>query len=121
MRPTLGTELARDVARTLAEQHPELMTVEQRKSARGRAVFIDYMRNAYGQTSVAPYSVRALDKAPVATPLRWDEIGSGDLHARKYTIGNVFRRLGQISDPWAGIANYAQSLDTATAILADRT
>lgn len=113
-------EFARDVARTLAEQHPKLMTIRQRKSARGRAVFIDYLRNAYGQTAVAPYSVRALDGAPVATPLRWDEVGSGALHPRRYTIGNLFRRLGQTHDPWDGIDNCAQSLDTATAILADR-
>ncbi|MCB1074533.1 MAG: hypothetical protein KDK59_03265 [Simkania sp.] len=40
-----------------------------RKTKRGRKLFIDYLRNGYAQTSVAPYVVRSLDGAPIATPL----------------------------------------------------
>jgi bifunctional non-homologous end joining protein LigD len=110
-------EFARAVANVLHGQHPELVTTEQRRQKRGNAVFVDYLRNAYGQTAVAPYSVRALDGAPVATPVRWDEVGSAALHPRKYTIGNLFRRLGQMRDPWSDIDQCAQSLDNAEANL----
>ena len=39
------------------------VTTEQRKAKRGDRVFIDVARNAYGQTVVAPYSVRARPEA----------------------------------------------------------
>ena len=59
--------LARDMAAVLAERHRATLTVEQRKNKRRGRVYLDVMRNAYGQTSVIPYSVRALSGAPVAT------------------------------------------------------
>ncbi|MEX2498207.1 MAG: non-homologous end-joining DNA ligase [Wenzhouxiangellaceae bacterium] len=101
------------VCRKLAEEHPDLMTVEQRKNKRGERVFLDDLRNAYGQTSVAPYAVRARPGAPLATPLDWDEVNRDALDPQKYNIGNIFRRLGQIDDPWADISSHAQGLTTA--------
>lgn len=110
-------EFSRKLADVLQGRHPDLVTTEQRRHKRGAAVFVDCLRNAYGQTAVAPYSVRALAGAPVATPIRWDEVGSAALHPRKYTIGNLFRRLGQMRDPWADIDQFAQSLDSAESSL----
>jgi len=108
------------VCRTLADRHSDLMTVEQRKAKRGNRVFLDDLRNAYGQTSVAPYAVRARPGAPIATPLEWDEIGAGDLTPRKYRLDNIFRRLGQRDDPWADIARHAQGLGEAERRLSGR-
>lgn len=108
-------QFARRAAETLAKQYPESLTVEQRKERRDDKVFIDYLRNAYGQTAVAPYSVRAIEGAPVATPIRWDEVEDGRMHARRYSIANVIRRLGQLNDPWADISRRGQSLDHAIA------
>lgn len=107
---------AKGLAEILAERYPEEVTTELRKNKRGKAVFIDYLRNAYGQTAVAPYSVRAIEKAPVATPLNWSEVGDKRLHPQKYTIENVFRRLGQIDDPWAAIDRYRQSIDRLSSL-----
>jgi bifunctional non-homologous end joining protein LigD len=76
-------------------------------------VFVDYLRNAYGQTSVAPYSVRAKPGAPVATPLDWPEALDRGLTPRAYTVRNIFKRLGQKEDPWAGIEAAAVSLKAA--------
>ncbi len=95
--------LAREMARSLAERFPDRLTVEHRKAKRGQRVFIDYLRNAYGQTAVAPYAVRAIEGAPVATPLDWSEALAGGMTARRYTLGNIFRRLGQKDDPWRAI------------------
>jgi bifunctional non-homologous end joining protein LigD len=94
----------------LAVRHPNLMTVAQRKSERGNRVFLDDLRNAYGQTAVAPYAVRARPGAPVATPLNWDELRRAELHPRRYRIDNLFRRMAQVDDPWAGIGACAVSL-----------
>ena len=112
-------EFSHHVCRKLAGQYPELMTVEQRKDKRGKRVFLDDLRNAYGQTSVAPYAVRARPGAPVATPLHWDEVAHAELHPQRYTIGNIFHRLGQIEDPWADIARHAQGLGGARRRLRD--
>ena len=106
-------EFARAVAARIAGDAPDERTTEQRKSQRGQRVFIDCLRNAYGQTGVAPYAVRALERAPVATPLRWKEVETGILHPQKFTLKNIFRRLGQIRDPWQGIGRSARSLDEA--------
>jgi len=99
--------LARDMARLLADRDDEHLTVEQRKEDRGDRVFIDYLRNSYAQTHVAPYSVRPLPKAPVATPLDWDELDSVD--PRRYDIEVMLHRLRQKKDPWEDMGRHARS------------
>lgn len=93
------SDLARRIAMSLAERHPDELTAHHRKRDRGDRVFVDWLRNGYGQTSVAAYSIRARPGAPVATPIDWAELG--DLEPRSYTVTNLFRRLGQRDDPWA--------------------
>lgn len=85
------------------ERFPDLTTVEQRKDQRDGKVFVDYLRNSYAQTTAVPYSLRALPGAPVATPIEWDELG--DSEPRRWSIGNIFRRLGQVDDPWHRLAD----------------
>jgi bifunctional non-homologous end joining protein LigD len=94
-----ASELARGIAEVLAARHPEELTTEQRKAARHGRVFVDWLRNGYGQTSVAAYSVRARPGAPVASPIDWDELG--EVEPRGYGLRNLFRRLGQRDDPWS--------------------
>jgi bifunctional non-homologous end joining protein LigD len=103
-------EFAARCARVLAEGHPAELTVAQRIETRSGRVFLDYLRNAYGQTTVAPYAVRALPGAPVAAPIGWEELGRTE--PRSYTVANLFRRLGQKDDPWAAARIGGQSLDT---------
>jgi bifunctional non-homologous end joining protein LigD len=62
--------------------------------------------------------VRARPQAPVATPLAWDELRDRTLTAQRFTISNLFRRLGQKADPWRDIARHAQPLAAASAALA---
>jgi len=109
---------AADLADRLVAHAPEELTTEQRKAKRGTRVFVDVARNAYGQTAVAPYSVRARAEAPVATPLDWAELDDPSLGPRRYTITNLFRRLGQKPDPWAEIGRHARPLAAARERLA---
>lgn len=104
---------ARGIGAGLAEKHPDLVTIEQRKRSRGDRVYIDYLRNAFGQTAVAPYAVRPLPGAPVATPLDWEEVDRPDLGPRRYGLKSIFRRLGHKADPWRNIARRARSLERA--------
>ena len=68
------------------------------------------MRNAYAQTAVAPYAVRARRGAPVATPLEWDELSRRGLRADSFTIRDVPQRVAENGDPWSDIARRARSL-----------
>lgn len=101
---------AQDVASVLVSHHPEDLTTEQRKERRGHRVFVDTLRNSYGQTMVAPYSVRAKPGAPVATPINWNELSDEKMRSQRYTLQNIFQRLEQREDPWAQIHQHAASL-----------
>lgn len=111
-------KVASNLAEALAARRPDERTTEQRKAKRGDRVFLDIARNAYGQTVVAPYSVRARPEASIATPLDWQELDSPDLQPHRYTVRNLFRRLAQKPDPWAKIQENAQSLAPARRKLA---
>jgi bifunctional non-homologous end joining protein LigD len=101
---------ARHLAEQVAHQAPDRLTVEMTKVDRQGRLFLDYLRNSYGQTTVAPYAVRAKPGAPVATPLDWDELDDTGLNSQSYTMQNIFRRLGQKDDPWRDMREQAQSL-----------
>lgn len=103
-------EFAHDLCDALAARHPDRLTTAQRKQKRGDRLFLDYLRNAYGQNSVAPYAVRALPGAPVAAPLDWAELKRADLSSQKYNMKNIFQRLGQKEDPWKDMMRHARSL-----------
>jgi bifunctional non-homologous end joining protein LigD len=102
-------DIAGAIADRLAGDWPDDLTVEHRKANRGDRVFLDYLRNAYGQTAVAPYGVRARPGAPVATPVDWDEALAADMRPRKYTIRNIFLRLGRKQDPWRDMGRHGVS------------
>ena len=102
-------DFAREVAETLAARHPDRLTVEVRKNKRRGRVFLDILRNAYAQTAVPPYAVRARPRAPVAVPLAWEEVRSRALRGDAWTIRSMPRRLATV-DPWRGMARRARSL-----------
>ena len=101
---------AGDVASLLAVRHPDTLTTEQRRNKRKGRLFLDVQRNAYGQTGVAPYTLRAKEGAPVATPLDWLELFEEGITARSYTVSNIFRRLDRKMDPWKSMNRRARSL-----------
>lgn len=100
---------ARDVAELLATRHKDRLTTEVRKNKRRGRLFLDYMRNAYAQTAVPPYAVRARPGAPVAVPLDWDELSDPNLRGGSWNTRTVGARLAR-DDPWKGMARRARSL-----------
>ena len=101
---------ASEVGRRLAERKPALVTVETSKAKRGRRVYADAMRNAFGQTIVPPYSVRRRPKAPVSTPLDWSEVDP-KLDPAAFHVRNFEKRLAG-ADPWKGFWKARQKLPT---------
>jgi bifunctional non-homologous end joining protein LigD len=103
-------EFSRAVAESLAEEEPRLFTAKMAKKERTHRIFIDYLRNSPGATTVAAYSVRARKGALVSTPLHWDELG-GRMKPASFHVGNVVRRLqGLHSDPWKAFRRTSQTL-----------
>jgi bifunctional non-homologous end joining protein LigD len=76
-------------------------------------LYLDVLRNSYGGTVVAPYSVRARDGAPVSAPLDWDEVEDPALDPMTFTIMNMPRRLERRGDPWRDIGRKAGRMDRA--------
>ena len=101
--------LARQIAEVLAARFPSRFTTAIRKEDRRGRLFLDYLRNGYAQTAVAPYSLRAIEGAPVAMPVTWAEIRDPALHARKYTIKNSVEKLKREGDAWKGLKRWARS------------
>ncbi len=99
---------ARDVATILVERYPNKLTINPRKDARANKILIDCMRNLYGATAVAPYAVRAIEKAPVATPIFWEELAR--MLPQRFTINNIFERLTQEENPWHDFTKVATCL-----------
>jgi bifunctional non-homologous end joining protein LigD len=111
-------EFAHHVAEVLASRHPDVITAEQRKDRRGQRIYADIMRNAYAQTVVACYGVRARPGAPVSTPLWWPEVEDAALEPGQFTISTVRARLDSADDPWADFLSAGHGLGQASKRLA---
>ncbi len=104
---------AQKVTRFISKENKNRITDEVRKDKRKGRLFLDSARNAYAQTSVAPFAVRAKPKAPVAVPLHWSELSNNNMDSQKYNIKNIFRRLSKIEDPWKNFRRHSKSIESA--------
>jgi bifunctional non-homologous end joining protein LigD len=99
----------------VAAAHPDELTVEHAIAARGNRVYLDPFRNGFGQTVVAPYSIRRREKAPVSTPLEWSEV-KPTVVPSNFNMGNFAKRLKR-ADPWRDFFENRQSLKDAARLL----
>lgn len=104
---------ARAFAEAMAASHPLDFVATATKRFRRGKIYVDYLRNGRGATAVASYSLRARPGAPVAVPLRWEELAKLSSGAA-FDIHSVPKRLARLrKDPWDGIDTVEQSLDDA--------
>lgn len=103
---------AQKVAALVAAKHPEVLTNAFRVANRGERVFVDWLRNMPNATVVAPFSLRARARAPVATPLAWSEIDRVDPDA--FTIEDIAR----LCDREDSLADLAKRPSDASAFVA---
>ena len=106
------------VARTVATEHPILVTNERSVARRpvGR-VLIDVQQNAFGRPLAAPYCVRAFPKAPVSAPLLPRELRTA-LRPANLNMKTILARLREKGDLWADFWNRRQKLEHAIELLA---
>lgn len=109
---TLKT-FAGGVAEQLAADNPLRYVTTPGKAERVGKVYVDYLRNARGASSIANYSPRARKNAPVATPLLWSDLTQLD-RSDACTIGDIPARLKTLpDDPWTGFFELDQALTDA--------
>lgn len=96
---------AKAIAQFMTAQLPERFTATSGPKNRVGKIFIDYLRNARGASTVAAYSVRARPGLPVSVPVSREEL-KGLRGAQQWTVANVHERLKALKvDPWDGYAN----------------
>jgi bifunctional non-homologous end joining protein LigD len=96
---------AKAIAQFMSRQLPERFTATSGPKNRVGKIFIDYLRNGRGASTVAAYSVRARPGLPVSVPISRDEL-DGLRSAQQWSIANLQQRLdGLQDDPWNGYAN----------------
>jgi bifunctional non-homologous end joining protein LigD len=101
---------ARAVAEALEAENPRHLTLTWRKDDRGARIYLDVNRIAYAQHAVAPYGVRARPGAPVAMPLRWEELSDRRLRPDRWGTAAAVARLLEEGDAWRGLARHARKL-----------
>ena len=104
IRPSIVWERAKAFCKAVAAAHaredPKRFTTNMAKAKRNKRIFIDYLRNGRGSTAIVSYSTRAREGAPVAVPVRRDEL-KPSLRSDSYDVGSVRKRLSALdSDPW---------------------
>lgn len=103
-------EFAHAFVKYLVLENPTKYIDQMSKAKRKGKIFIDYLRNGRGATSVAAYSIRARLHAPVSTPLEWDEL-TNTFDDTFFTLKTLPDRLEQLKeDPWKDIYKLKQSL-----------
>lgn len=94
-------ELSRAIAQALVRHDPALFTTSFAKRGRENQILVDFMRNNRTNTSVAAFSTRARDGAPVSVPLAWSEL-TATLDPAGFTVATVPARLKRRRrDAWA--------------------
>lgn len=98
------------VANILSHQYPKRYLAEMSKAKRKGKIFVDYLRNGRGATSVAIFSTRAREGGAVSCPITWSESAKLE-RFDSFTVFNMEERLNSLEiDPWEGFLDCEQSL-----------
>ena len=100
-------DFARRIAQVMEQKWPDRYTSNVRKANRKNKIFIDWIRNGRGATSVAPYSIRARKGAHVSMPITWEELDT--VAPDGVTMADALSRI-KGNDPWNGFFQINQRL-----------
>ena len=90
-------DAAKEIAHMMVTKWPDKYTANVRKQSRQGKIFIDWLRNTRGATSVAPWSVRMRPSLPVSCPIAWSELGK--IAPDGIDMQEALKRLKR-KDPW---------------------
>ena len=89
--------------RMIGRADPDRVTMAWRVADRSGKIFIDHNMNRQGANIAAAYSLRPEARAPVSTPLTWDEVMAGGFEPQDFRIDNVWDRFADVGDLWAPV------------------
>ena len=89
--------------RMIGRADPDRVTMAWRVADRSGKIFIDHNMNRQGANIAAAYSLRPEARAPVSTPLTWDEVAAGGFEPQDFRIDNVWERFAEVGDLWAPV------------------
>ena len=105
------SEYAKKLADQLAQAIPDDVVSSMDKKVRKGKVFIDWSQNNAAKTTIAPYSMRGIDRPTVSTPLTWDEVESATKAADlRFETDDVLGRLEEHGDLLADMPDNAAPL-----------
>jgi bifunctional non-homologous end joining protein LigD len=105
------------VAQHLARVIPSRFVARSGAANRVGKLFVDYLRNGHGATTVAAFSARARPGLGVSMPIAWEEVPKLKSGAQ-WNIATAREHLSfQTADPWAGYWKCRQPLATAMKLL----
>ncbi|HUQ42257.1 MAG TPA: non-homologous end-joining DNA ligase [Candidatus Limnocylindrales bacterium] len=94
-------QFARSLAAGLVARRPDLVIDRMSREERRARVFIDWSQNDERKQTVAPYSVRAMSRPFVSTPISWNELANSDPGALRFTMHDVPSRVARYGDLFA--------------------
>ncbi|MFJ2427358.1 DNA ligase D [Pseudomonas sp. NPDC087804] len=110
----LGWDEVKDFSHAIVSHMAKLLpdrfsAVSGPKNRVGR-IFIDYLRNGLGATTICTYSARTREGLPVSVPLFREEVGEIK-GGNQWNVHNVHERLAEVGDePWADMKKTRQSI-----------
>ena len=109
--------LSKRIVEQLARLMPERFVAKSGPKNRIGRIFIDYLRNGFGSTTVCAWSMRARPGLGISVPCAWSELKTvtGGDH---WKLANVHERIAEKADPWAAYAGTKQTLVKASKALA---
>jgi bifunctional non-homologous end joining protein LigD len=120
LKPKLDWDTVKDFSHAivdhLAATLPERFSAKSGARNRVGRIFIDYLRNGRGATTVAAWSARTRPGLGISVPVRWDEL-AGLESGSQWTVKNVHTRLDEGNAPWAEYAKRATTLTKAMKVL----
>ncbi|TDV21037.1 DNA ligase D [Paraburkholderia caballeronis] len=106
-------DFAHAVADHMAATLPDRFSAKMGPRNREGRIFVDYLRNNRGASTIAAYAPRARPGLGVSVPIAWDELDRTTGGAQ-WTVANLHERLDALrSDPWAGYAQARQRITAA--------
>ncbi|MDH5224410.1 MAG: non-homologous end-joining DNA ligase [Actinomycetota bacterium] len=119
--PVLRGTYTHDTARALVgaagrlikSADPDRVTMAWKIADRTGKIFIDHNMNRSGANIAAAYSVRPESRAPVSTPLTWDEVFEGGFVPADFRIDSVWERFERMGDLFEGVRTEAADLTAA--------
>ncbi|QOL49200.1 DNA ligase D [Massilia litorea] len=103
---------AQAIVTHLAKTLPDRFSAKSGAKNRVGKIFIDYLRNGQGATTVCAWSVRARPGLGISVPLAWDELDKMKA-SDQWNVKNAHTRLDKGNDPWEGYAKAARTLTAA--------